>query len=91
MPFGLCNAAQTFQRLMNVALRGLDYCYCYVDDILVASKTPNEHKQHLREVLQRLREHGLKINVKNVRSAQTKFATLDIQSTNKARDPCLTE
>lgn len=44
MPFGLKNAAQTFQRFMNSIFQDLDYVYCYVDDILIASET---HEQHL--------------------------------------------
>ena len=41
MPFGLCNAPATFQRLMQVVLAGLDWdiCFNYIDDILVASGT----------------------------------------------------
>jgi hypothetical protein len=35
-PFGLRNAAQTFQRFMDAILRGLDFCFAYVDDILVS-------------------------------------------------------
>jgi hypothetical protein len=38
MSFGLRNAAQTFQRFMHTVLRGLEFCYVYIDDILVASK-----------------------------------------------------
>ena len=62
MPFGLRNAAQTFQRLMDSVLRGLDHSYCYLDDILVASNTAEEHEQHLRAVLQRLHQHGIAVN-----------------------------
>lgn len=46
MPFGLRNAAQTFQRFINEVLQGLDFCYAYIDDILVASKTEEEHRGH---------------------------------------------
>ena len=62
MPFGLRNAAQTFQRFIDQVLRGLPYCYAYIDDLLIASTNPNEHKEHLRAVLQRLSEHGILIN-----------------------------
>ena len=62
MPFGLRNAGQTFQRLMDEVLAGLDYCFVYLDDVLVASKTEDEHEQHLEEVLSRLQQHGLVLN-----------------------------
>ncbi len=62
MPFGLRNAAQTFQRFMDEVLRGLTFSYAYIDDVLVASCGPEEHKHHLRLVFQRFSEHGIKVN-----------------------------
>ena len=62
MPFGLRNAAQTFQRFIDQVLRGLHFCYAYIDDLLIASTTPEVHKNHLRLVLERLHEHGMVIN-----------------------------
>ena len=62
MPFGLRNAAQTFQRFIDQVLHGLSFCYAYIDDLLVASSSPEEHQQHLRQVFQRLSEHGIIIN-----------------------------
>ena len=62
MPFGLKNAAQTFQRFMDKVLRGLDFCYDYIDDLLIASKSPEEHLKHLRLVFERLSQHGIVIN-----------------------------
>lgn len=62
MPFGLRNAAQTFQRFIDQVLRGLHFCYAYIDDLLIASTSPDEHKQHLRLVLERLNAHGVLIN-----------------------------
>ncbi len=59
MPFGLRNAAQTFQHFMDV-LRGLDLAYAYIDDLLIASHSPEEHLRHLRL---RLDNHGILINV----------------------------
>lgn len=47
MPFGLRNAAQTFQRLMNILFADLDFCFCYLDDILIASVDEKEHIHHL--------------------------------------------
>ncbi len=63
MPFGLRNAAQTFQRFINEVLHGLPFAYAYVDDLLIASHSPEEHLQHLHSVLERLDAHGIFINV----------------------------
>jgi hypothetical protein len=63
MPFGLRNAAQTFQRFIDEVLRGLDFCYRYIDDLLIASSSLEEHLQHLQLVLERLEQHGLLVNV----------------------------
>jgi len=62
MPFGLRNAGQTFQRLMDEVLAGLPFVFIYMDDVLVASRNHAEHYQHLQEVLARLQEHGLVLN-----------------------------
>ena len=63
MPFGLCNAPATFQRLMQRVLAGLEYksCFIYLDDVLVASKTFEDHLTHLREVFNRLRSSNLRL------------------------------
>ena len=63
MPFGLKNAAQAFQRLMDTVCQGLEFTFVYVDDILVASRDVKAHEQHLRLLFQRLQEYGLVINV----------------------------
>ena len=63
MPFGLRNAAQTFQRFMDEVLRGLNFAYDYIDNLLIVSSSPEEHLQHLRLVLQQLEEHGILINL----------------------------
>lgn len=62
MPFGLCNAAQSFQRLIDTALRRLEFVRAYIDDIIVGSSDEETHKQHLKMVLERLRKFRLSIN-----------------------------
>ncbi|GBG85291.1 hypothetical protein CBR_g39859 [Chara braunii] len=73
MPFGLTNAPATFQRCMNDLFRPwLDrFFVVYLDDILVFSKTLEEHQGHLRQVLEKLREANFKINAKKCEWAKT--------------------
>ena len=46
---------------MDTVLRGLDFCFCYID--LVASRNEEEHTWHLRTISERLQEYGITINV----------------------------
>jgi hypothetical protein len=64
MPFGLCNAPATFQRLMDTVLRDIlwQFVVVYIDDINVGSKTFEEHLEHLEQVFLRLKKAGLKLS-----------------------------
>ena len=62
MPFGMRNAGNTFQRLMDRVGAGMDFIFIYLDDILVASPDVGSHLDHLRQVFDRLKEFGLVIN-----------------------------
>jgi hypothetical protein len=66
MPFGLCNAHATFQRMTNDIVR--DFLHklviVYLDDVCVYSRTVDEHLVHLRLVLQRFEEESLKLRFK---------------------------
>jgi hypothetical protein len=59
LPFGLTNAPAIFQSTMNDMLREYinRFVVVYLDDVLIFSRTPNEHREHLRLVLDKLREH----------------------------------
>ena len=60
MPFGLCGAPATFQRMMDQVIRGLHkFANAYLDDLIIFSASWEEHKTHLRAVLRRLQELGL--------------------------------
>ncbi|BHF71159.1 hypothetical protein SprV_0401421400 [Sparganum proliferum] len=63
MPFGLRNAAQSFQRFTDEILRSLPFAYAYINDILVASSSAEEHASHLRLIFDRFQQHGLQLNV----------------------------
>ncbi|GBG78357.1 hypothetical protein CBR_g26386 [Chara braunii] len=74
MPFGLTNAPATFQTAMNDIFRDIleEYVLVYVNDILVYSRTLEDHIRHLRDVLQRLRKHDLYAKLSKCRFAQRK-------------------
>ena len=63
MPFGATNAPATFQRLMADCLGDLNvkWCIVYLDDVIVFSKTPDEHLERLEAVFQKLSAAGLKL------------------------------
>ena len=63
LPFGLCNAGATFQRVMDIAMAGLnfDICLVYLDDVILMSKTIPEHLERLKLVLNALRKAHLKL------------------------------
>jgi hypothetical protein len=62
MFFGLRNAAQTFQPFIDEVLRGLDFFYAYIDDVLVASTSEDEHEHHLRTLFPCFSEYGVLLN-----------------------------
>lgn len=64
MTFGLKNAAQSFQRFMHhTVLDGLDFLFCYIDDVIIASDNEVQHKEHLRLLFERLNRYGLTIKL----------------------------
>ena len=66
MPFGLCNAPSTYQRLMASTLQSLigRICLAYIDDVIVISKRRSEHVANLRVVFERIRSAKLKLKPK---------------------------
>jgi Reverse transcriptase (RNA-dependent DNA polymerase) len=63
MPFGLKNAGMTFQQMMDNIFQGLPFVFIYLDDVLNASRMAEEHRRHLRTMLQLLADNGLLLNV----------------------------
>ena len=63
MPYGLCNSLATFQRLMQNCLGELNLTYAlvYLDDVIVYSKTEEDHLRQLQAVFEWFHEHGLKL------------------------------
>ena len=70
MPFGLKNAPPFFQRVMDQTLAREKHCArCFIDDVIIFSKTLKDHKQHLRQVFGRLRDKGVKCHPSKMRVA----------------------
>ena len=69
MPFGLCNAPSTLQRLMEFVLTGLQWSICliYLDDVIIFSKNFDDHLRRMEELFGRLREAGLKLKPQKCR------------------------
>ncbi len=63
MPFGLNNASVTFQRLINKVLRQYieKFVQVYLDDVIIYSNNLDEHKRHIKAVLEEIREANLKL------------------------------
>ncbi|GBL83266.1 Retrovirus-related Pol polyprotein from transposon 297, partial [Araneus ventricosus] len=78
MPFGLCNAPATFERLMETVLRGLssEACLVYLDDIIIVGRTFEEHLSNHRKVFQRLQNANLKLSPKKCRFFQKEVTYL---------------
>ena len=78
MPYGLCNAPATFQRLMQNCLGELNLTYAliYLDDVIVFSWTEEEHLHCLRVVFARFLEHGLKLKLSKCHFLQDKITFL---------------
>lgn len=66
MPFGMSNSPSTFERCMELILRGLQWktLLVYLDDIIVMGATFTEHLERLDEVFTRLKQAGLKLKAK---------------------------
>jgi len=91
MPFGLTNAPAIFQHLMNNVFREFlnDFVVCYLDNILVFSKNEEEHINHVRLVLKKLRTAGLyaKLEKYIFHQPQVKFLGYIISGKGLSMDP----
>ena len=91
VPFELTNGPATFQQFMNdVLFDYLDvFCTAYLDDILIYSSNELEHWEHVRKILQRLREVGLQADIKKSEFGvkRTKYLGFIVSSDGIETDP----
>ena len=87
LPMGLTNAAQAFQRLMDEVTRGLEFAFVYLDDILIASTSPTEHKKHLHTLFKRLSDYGLAVNPDKCLLGQPELSFLGYRVTPEGTAP----
>ena len=91
MPFGLTNAPATFQRFMNDVLKSVikKFALVYLDDVIIYSKTLEQHIKHIEKVLDLLRKAGLKIKISQCTFLQTSVNYLGhvISQTGITPDP----
>lgn len=87
MQFGLCGASATFQRFIDEVTRNLEGVYAFVDNILIASKDPDEHLKQLKELFSRLNEYGLCINVSKCIFGVPKIDFLGFHLSNEGIQP----
>ena len=66
---GLCNSPSAFQRLLDFVTRGLVGVYVYIDDVVIVSKTHEEHMRQLKNVFERFRYYGLKCRARKLQLA----------------------
>lgn len=85
MPFGLCNAPETFERLMQATMSDLVFqiVLIYLDDVLIFSPTFRDHIARLETVLKRLRETGLKVKMEKCHFLQPEVSFLGHQISAK--------
>ena len=95
MPFGLCNAPATFQRLMDLVLAGLlwSHCMVYIDDVLVLGRDFSDHVANLQAVFQRFRDANLRLKPKKCSFFRQKVCFLGhiVSSEGVTTDPAKTE
>lgn len=100
MSFGLCNAAQTFQRFVNNSVfQGLEnnehnkdnnnygFHFCYIDDVLIASESEEQHEIHLKLIFERLNKFGITINLSKCEFGKTKIEFLGYEISQEGISP----
>ena len=79
MNFGLKNAGASFQRFIDEVVRGLDFVFVFVDDVIISSRNLEEHVKHLEILFQRFQKYGIRLSLHKCEFAKTKINFLGYQ------------
>ncbi|KAG1168619.1 hypothetical protein G6F70_009027 [Rhizopus microsporus] len=82
-PFGLKHVSSVMQRTMSIVLENMPYAKCFVDDIVIASNSMEEHKLHVSRVINKLTEVNLKLNPDKCKFFQRKISLLGFRISPK--------
>ena len=74
VPFGLAQAPAYFQELMTGILKDFPFAVAYLDDIIIFSKTPQEHLSHIRMMFEKLKSSNLSMKKASAVSSPKKFS-----------------
>ena len=90
MPFGLCNAPGLFQRYINHVFREHidDFVVIYLDVILIYSQNVEQHEEHLKLVMRKLREHGLMVQPHKCKIGMRNIEFLGVMVGPEGAQPC---
>ena len=80
---GLCNSAPCYQRLLDTVISGVPDAYVYIDDVIIASKSMADHAKSLELVLERFRQHNLKLRLSKAKIATDKVTFLGYEISAK--------
>ena len=87
MPYGLRNAAATFQRFMDNLFMNCEFVFVYLDDILIFSETEEQHLEHLEIVLKILQQNGLRLKIEKCQFFQSSIDYLGYNINDKGIKP----
>ena len=76
LPFGISSATEIYQKIMAEILMGLNGVLCYLDDNIVFGRSPADHQDKLRRVLDRLKQAGVQLNNAKCHFSQTEISFL---------------
>lgn len=89
LPFGVKSAPGIFQSIMDNLLAGMPFAMAYLDDIVIVSRSIEEHAQHLKGVFSRIKDYGFRLRLEKCNFFMTSIKYLGVIIDSKGRRPDL--